>query len=294
MELKNVKTFIKVAELQNFSKAAAELGYAQSTVTMQIKALEDELTVTLFERNGKRIRLSKAGEEFLQYAYMIQRSEAMALDHFSREGEPHGSLVVGVMETICASQYGDLFIQYMKKYPKVRLKTVVATTLEAMEGLDKGQLDLIITVDRLLKRQNWKTTHIMPTEICFFCSARHPFANRQDVPLEELTRETFLLIEEGCNYREAFERYVEEHNMHLNHVMELGYSRMIIDGVVEDLGVSLLPKFDLEGALRSKQIALFTVQDYSNQMMMQVIHNKNRWVTPAMSAFEDMAARILV
>ena len=78
MELRNVKTFIKIAEIGNFSKAATELGYAQSTVTMQIQTLERELGVSLFERNGKSAVLSAAGKEFLDYAYNLQRCEAMA------------------------------------------------------------------------------------------------------------------------------------------------------------------------------------------------------------------------
>ena len=64
MELKNIRTFIKVAELENFTKASQELGYAQSTVTMQIQQLENELHANLFERNGKRIRLSAQGGNF--------------------------------------------------------------------------------------------------------------------------------------------------------------------------------------------------------------------------------------
>lgn len=83
MELRNVKTFIKIAEIGNFSKAATELGYAQSTVTMQIQTLERELGVSLFERNGKSAVLSAAGKEFLDYAYNLQRCEAMALEHFA-------------------------------------------------------------------------------------------------------------------------------------------------------------------------------------------------------------------
>lgn len=83
MELRNVKTFIKIAEIGNFSRAASDLGYAQSTVTMQIQTLERELGVSLFERNGKSAVLSAAGKEFLDYAYDLQRCEAMALEHFA-------------------------------------------------------------------------------------------------------------------------------------------------------------------------------------------------------------------
>ena len=109
MEMRNIKTFIRVAELGNFSRAAQDLGYAQSTVTTQIQMLEKELQVTLFERNGKHVSLSGAGKEFLEYAYQMQRYEAMAINHFASGQEPHGSVTIGVMETICASHYGEIF-----------------------------------------------------------------------------------------------------------------------------------------------------------------------------------------
>lgn len=119
MELKNIHTFIKVAEFQNFTKASAELGYAQSTVTMQIQQLENELHANLFERNGKRIRLSAAGQEFLKYAYQISKYETMAINHFHRTEEPEGNLNIGIMETLCSSEYTDLFYTFQEKYPKI-------------------------------------------------------------------------------------------------------------------------------------------------------------------------------
>ena len=178
MEIRNVKTFIRVAEIGNFSKAAQDLGYAQSTVTTQIQMLEKELHVTLFERNGKRITLSAAGREFLEYAYQMQMCEAMALDHFAAGREPQGKVTVGVMETICASRYGGIFRVFRQRYPKVNLKVVVATTLECMAMLEKGTLDVILTVDKKLHHPHWISAHELATEICFFCSSGHPFCRR--------------------------------------------------------------------------------------------------------------------
>lgn len=294
MELRNIKTFIKVAEIGNFSKAAADLGYAQSTVTMQIQMLEQELGVTLFERNGKRVTLSAAGKEFLEYAYNMERCEAMAVEHFAANAEPQGKIIVGVMETICASRYGEIFREFRKRYPKVNLKVVVATTLECMELLGKGKLDVILTVDKKINHPNWVTAHEIPTEICFFCSASHPFAGKRNIPMDELIRENFIQIEAGCNYRQAFEQYLMEQGKMIANVLEIGYTRLIIDGVAENLGVSLLPKFTLEEALRDRKIALFFARDYSISMSMQVIYSKKRWATPALKAFLDMTKDILV
>lgn len=170
----------------NFSRAAAELGYGQSTVTTQIQALERELKVALFERNGKKAALSAAGEEFREYAYEMVKCEEMALEHFSNEKEPAGHIKIGVMETICASRYGEIFKQFLKKYPKVRLTTVVATTLECMDMLEKGTLDVILTVDKIINRPYWERAHMLDTEICFFCSSSHPFASGEPVTLDQL------------------------------------------------------------------------------------------------------------
>lgn len=294
MELRNIKTFIRVAELGNFSKAASDLGYAQSTVTMQIQMLEKELSVPLFERNGKRVDLSSAGREFLEYAYRMQQCEAMAAEHFSGNKEPHGTLIVGVMETICASRYGEIFREFRKRYPKVTLNVVVAKTLDCMEMLEKGKLDVILTVDKKLHHPHWVTAHEIPTEICFFCSADHPFAGKENVPLERLIEEHFIQIEAGCNYRQAFEQYLSDQGKGISNVMEIGYTRLIIDAVAANLGVSLLPRFTLEEALTRGEIAVFRVKGYSISMLMQVIYSENRWLTPTLSAFLEMTREILV
>ncbi len=294
MEIRNIKTFIRVAEIGNFSKAAADLGYAQSTVTTQIQMLEKELQVTLFERNGKRVTLSGAGKEFLEYAYEIQMCEAMALDHFAAGQEPRGKVTVGVMETICASHYGEIFRIFRKRFPKVVLKVVVATTLECMEMLEKGALDVILTVDKKLHHPHWISAHEIPTEICFFCSSDHPFAGEREVPMEMLIRENFIQIEEGCNYRQAFEQYLNDRGEYISNVMEIGYTRLIIDAVAGGLGVSLLPMFTLEEALEREEIAVFSVKGYSISMLMQVIYSENRWLAPPLQAFLDITKEILV
>lgn len=101
-----IKTFIKIAEIGNFSRAASDLGYAQSTVTMQIQTLERELGVSLFERNGKSAVLSAAGKEFLVMLTICNAVRRWRLEHFAEGEEPSGEVSVGIMETLCASRYG--------------------------------------------------------------------------------------------------------------------------------------------------------------------------------------------
>lgn len=285
MELKNIHTFIKVAEFENFTKASNELGYAQSTVTMQIQQLENELQANLFERNGKRIRLSSAGQEFLTYAYQISKYEAMALDHFHQTEEPEGHLNIGIMETICFSEYSRLFYTFMEKYPKISLHFEVVTTLEAMEYLDKGVFDLIFLLDQKIVRSDWKTSRIFPADISFFCASSHPLAGQKDVSLSRLLQERFILTEEGCNYRQVLENYLVDQGMKLDCAMEIGHSSFIINAVAMQLGIGLLPLFTLKEALQRGEISLISVKDYQIRLAIQVIHSTQRRISLPLQVF---------
>mgnify|MGYP000877094533 CR=1 FL=1 len=285
MEIKNVKTFIKVAELENFTRAAQDLGYAQSTVTMQIQQLEQELQTQLFERNGKLISLSSAGKEFLQYAYQIVKYESMALEHFLFEEEPKGKLSIGVMETVCASSYSQLFYDFLSRHPKVSLKLLVSTTFEALELLEKGKLDLIFLLDNKVHHQDWKTAREFPAEISFFCASDHPLAQLGEVSLDRLLEETFIMTERECNYRHVFENDLAAMGKSLRCSMEIGHTEFIIDAVLNQLGIGLLPSFTLKKELEKGRISLIQVKDYHLTMWVQVIYNQNRFLSPALKVF---------
>ena len=122
-----------------------------------------------------------------------------------------------------------------------------------MELLGKGKLDLIVTVDKKINRINWVTAHELPTEIRFFCPEDHPFAGKKDIPLDTVLKENFIMIEEGCNYRQAFEQYVVEERGRRPSITEIGYTRLIIDAVIENLGVSLLPRLSLIHIFRQSE-----------------------------------------
>ena len=112
--------------------------------------------------------------------------------------------------------------------------------------------------------------------------------------MDTLIRESFIQIEEGCNYRQAFEQYLNDQGKYITNVMEIGYTRLIIDAVAAGLGVSLLPRFTLEEALERGEIAVFPVAGYSISMLMQVIYSENRWLAPPLQAFLHTAREILI
>lgn len=292
MELKNINTFIKVAELGNITKASAELGYAQSTVTMQIKQLENELHANLFERNGKRIRLSAAGRDFLKYAYPISKYEAMAIDHFHQTTEPEGTLNIGVMETLCSSDYANFFYNFLEKYPKIALHLEVVTASSAVDYLDKGLFDVIFLLDQKTIRPEWKTIKEFPTEISFFCSASHPLVKQKEVSMERLLEERFILTEKGCSYRRVFENDLTAMGQKLECVTEIGHTSYIINAVSRQLGIGLLPTFTLLEERNRGTISLIPVKDYNIHLPLQVIYNSQHRVSLALKTFFQEVERM--
>ena len=115
MEIRNLKTYIEVCEKGSFTRAAQQMGYTQSTVTAQIKQLEEELGTALFDRNGKHIQLNAMGEQLLSYANRIVSLEEEAKNQFSDVETPKGTLRIGVIESVGAFLLPDILKAYMEK-----------------------------------------------------------------------------------------------------------------------------------------------------------------------------------
>lgn len=287
MELKNINTFIKVAELGNITKASAELGYAQSTVTMQIQQLENELNANLFERHGKRIQLSTAGHDFLKYAYSISKYETMAINHFKQTNEPEGTLNIGVMETICHSHYTQFFYDFLEKYPKITLHLEVVTESLAIDSLEKGLLDIIFLIDQKIIRPEWKTLREFPTEISFFCASSHPLARQREVSMERLLEERFILTQKDCSYRQMFENDLATMGKKIKGITEINHTSYIIKAVLRQLGIGLLPTFTLLEEQKRGTISLIPIANYKIHLPLQIIYNTRHRVSLPLEIFSE-------
>ena len=122
MDIRNVKTFVRVAELKSFTKAAEKLNYVQSTVTAQIKQLEKELGYSLFDRIGKRISLTIMGERFLKIAYELLLVSEKAEQLNSDSSDIKGVLRVGVSESLLISVFKDLIPEFKAKFKNIDLR----------------------------------------------------------------------------------------------------------------------------------------------------------------------------
>ncbi len=290
MEIRNIKTFIRAAETGNFTKTADELGYSQGTVTLQIKQLEDELGVPLFNRTGKRIELSEKGREFMNYAYSIVKTEAEARSAMEEKSEIKGMLTVGMIESVASFYYKEIIEQFVKTYPEAKLIVKIATTVELMDMLKKGMLDVIVIYDRQVYSDNWECPVKIREPLLFFAGNRNSFSGKH-VELAELDRENFILTEKGCTYRKVIDDYIEARDIELNWNLDIGDTMAIIDFVSKDMGISLLPEYCISEYLKQGSISEIYVDDFEAELYLQVIYDRRKWMSPVKEAFVDLCSR---
>lgn len=152
MELRQLATFIRVAQFKSFSRAAESLGYSQSAVTVQIRQLEEELDTRLFDRMGKRIALTDTGERFLSHACDVMNQVNQARMSVTSTAELHGSLHIGTIESLACLKLPTVLHLYRKFNPKVSIRITVGEPEDLIEHMERGELDMIYVLDEPLYR----------------------------------------------------------------------------------------------------------------------------------------------
>lgn len=206
MELRNINTFLHIAELHSFSSAARELGYSQSAVSAQISQLEAELGTPLFDRVGKTVRLTDAGQTFQSYARTLLITAQQAKAALLPARAVSGTLRVALADSVCSTFLPDLLQQFHALCPQVELVLRTATADEMLRLLSANQIDLAYTLDQPLLLPSLTLAVNVPEPVCFVAPAGHPLADKAEVPLDVLAQQEFLLTERGMSYRDALDQ----------------------------------------------------------------------------------------
>ena len=157
MELRTVNTFLHIAELHSFSRTARQLGYSQSAVSSQIAQLEAELGTPLFDRVGKTVRLTDAGQTFLGYARTLLETAQQAQAALQPAQQVRGSLRIALADSVCSTFLPGLLQRYHARCPQVELVLHTASTDEMLQLLSTNQVDLVYTLDQPLWRQMYQS-----------------------------------------------------------------------------------------------------------------------------------------
>lgn len=288
MEIRNLITFVRIAEVQNFSKSAEQLGYSQSAVTMQIKQLEEELHTRLFERIGKQVRLTQAGERLLPYALEILNSIKKAESIAQEPEQISGKLRIGTCESYVISVLPPVIMEFSEICPHVEISTQTALVPNLFQMLRQNDIDLLYFMDEKVYFPEWVKVSEQPEKIFFVASSDSALAGKKHISIERLLQEPLYLTEKGISYRYAMEQSLAAKGYELHPFWEVGNTDVITRFLLKNKGISFLPEYVVRDYIKDGQLVVLDTECDDIVMWSQLVYHRNKCVAPQMNLFLEL------
>ena len=280
MELRTLQLFLEVADQKNFTRAGEKLGYSQPTVSFQIRQLERELGVLLFDRIGHTVSLTEAGRETLSYAQQICALSAQMAQTAEGPREVGGTVRLGMADSMCMPLIATQFSRLRQQYPKLSLQIIPAGTDELFRMLDHNEVDLVCTLDSHI----YDTSYVIADEerigVHFVASAKGEYPDT--LALTALTGESLLLTEKGMSYRRLLDETLAKYSLSIPPVLETGRADLLCQLAAEGAGIAFLPDYVTEEARRMGSIRRLTVPELQVEVWKQILYRRDKWMSAPM------------
>ena len=284
MELRNLITFIHVAELGSFTKAAEQLGYSQSTVSFQIKQLEDELGCLLFERINHTITLTERGHELVSYAHRIRELTDDFKESLTEENECRGHIHIVTPDSVCEEMINSRYIDFHGKYPNISLKLTTADTSVMFDMLDHNEADVIVTLDSHSYRKDYVIAKEELLSMHFVVGASSEYASMKGLKIKDIANEPFILTENGQGYRRVFDKELARRSLEITPVLEIGRTDIITRILAKSDMISYLPDFVTKESVEAGELCYLDVCDMNIDIWKQLIYHKNKWMSKSLKS----------
>ncbi|HEY7124246.1 MAG TPA: LysR family transcriptional regulator [Ktedonobacterales bacterium] len=282
MDFIYLRTFCAVAKWGNFTKAAEELGYAQSSVTTQIQKLEEQYGAVLFERCGRRMQPTQAGEVLLSYArqMLVLQEEARA----QLAAQHTGTIRIGTIETLAAFYLPPVLQAFRATYPRITLSLQAGTETSILQAVKEGDCDLGLLLDHLSLDPELVCLPLRKEEFVIVARPDSPYGQRAEITVQELANAHILLTEEECTYRGLLLQELKQSGTPHQIVGAFGSLEAIKQCVMAGLGIAFLPLVTVQEEVAQGKLhaLLFAAK---SDLYTQAIYLKRRWHS---SAFQHL------
>ena len=292
MELRNLVTFIHVAELGSFTKAAQQLGYSQSTISFQIKQLEEELDCLLFERINHMITLTERGHELVSYAHQIRALMDEFREKPNKESHISGHIHIVTPDSICEEMVNGHYFDFHSRYPLISVRFSTADTSAMFDMLDRNEADLIITLDCHSYHKDYVIAKEEKLPIHFVTNSNSKFAGQKGLSIRDIANEPFVLTEYGQGYRRAFDSELVRRSIDITPVLEIGRTDMITSVLAKSNMISFLPDFVTKPLVDAGVLCYLDICDMNIEIWKQLIYHKNKWMSKSLKTVIDSIAAL--
>ena len=287
MELRNLITFIHVAELGSFTKAADQLGYSQSTISFQIKQLEEELDCLLFERINHTITLTERGRELVDYAHRVRALTDEFKESLAKEEAVSGHIHIVTPDSVCDDMINSHYVDFHSKYPGISVKFTTADTLVMFDMLDHNEADIIITLDTHSYNKDYVIAKEERLSMHFVASSDSKFSGKRNLSIKDIINEPFILTEYGQGYRRVFDKELAKKSLEIVPILEIGRTDIITKMVAKSNMISYLPDFVTKSLVASGKLCYLDVRDMELDIWKQLIYHKNKWISKSLKTVID-------
>src|SRR6267378_2277059 len=282
--LRQMRVFAAVARHLSFTRAARELHLTQPAVSQQVKLLEEEVGMPLFEKLGRKVQLAAAGAELLRYAtqtieLMREATEALA----AMRGLKRGVLKLGAVST--AKYFApSLLSAFTPAYPEVTIKFAVGNREEIIKQLAANEIDLVI-MGRPPRELETVAEPFAKHPLVIIAPPAHPLSGKRRIPLKQLASEQFIIREEGSGTRASMERVFRERGVAFRTSMEVSSNETIKQAVMAGMGISFISSHTIGLELAAGKLAILDVVGLPIVRDWYVIHLRDKKLSPIASAF---------
>jgi DNA-binding transcriptional LysR family regulator len=283
MTLRHLYVFLCVCDEGNMTAAAKKLYIAQPSVSQTIFELEKHYNVKLFERLGKKLFITLAGQKLLTYARHIVNLHQEA-EEVMRETHENSVLRVGASVTVGTYILNHIIKEFIHCNSKVKIVSAVNNT-KVIEGmLLADQLDIGL-VEGKVQSEAILYTPFMEDELVLVSSVSHPFAKKEKISVTELENREFIVREEGSGTRNLFESVMTDKGIHWDIAGVYNNAESIKNAVSTGLGVSVMSRMAVQKEAERKELAIVEIEKVFFKRQFSIIYHKNKYISPVLNRF---------
>ncbi len=287
MTLRHMIIFRTVCESgYNTTKAAETMHMTQPAISLAIKELEEYYGVRLFDRIGRRLQITDAGQHFLEYSIHIS-DLFKDMETGLRDWDSKGILRIGASITI-----GSQFLPaYVKAFSEILPGVDVRVSVEQSDRLEQkilsNELDLAL-IEGITNNPKIIYEAYMEDQLCVICSTKKGWKQRQLISIDEFKKQRFLLREHGSGTREVFEKVIEQAGIHVTPAWEAASTSALINAVITGLGIAILPRRMILSTLNRGLITTIDVKGLDFKRNFYIIHHKDKFLMPSARKFMEL------
>lgn len=285
MELKYLRTFKTILETGSFQKAAERLNYAQSTVTLQMQIIEQELSVKLFDKIGRKMELTEAGKELLPYINAALEAAAQ-MECYGKSGkELTGTLRIAMPESLLVYQMQPVIRAFREQAPNVRLSLQIPNCYIIRDQLLNGSIDIGVHYDVGGYGSSLITEPLAGYPLALIASPALDEKERDFIRTGQRKPICLVTVDQNSIYHKILNGYLEKSDIVLEGEMEIESIEAAKRSVASNLGVVFLPRYSVEKELEQGELIELPLEPSVKNITAVCSYHKNKWITPAMELF---------